>query len=111
MSRYRGRKIYRTKNSLYAKELKEKGLRYFRYYETPKFKELTAQQKVSMDIISHAWKSGDRFYKLAHQYYGDAELWWIIARFNNKPTEGHVQLGENIRIPTPLDRIRELYGV
>ena len=110
MSRYNRRKIYRTKNALYKKELKERGLNFFRYYETPKMKEATAQEISDLQLVPHSWGLGDHFYKLAHRYYGDAELWWIIARFNKRPTEGHVKNGDIINIPTPLSRIREIYG-
>ena len=39
------------------------------------------------------WKLGDRFYKLADQYYGDPTLWWIIAWYNRMPTESHAEGG------------------
>ena len=45
------------------------------------------------------WKRGSRFYKLASEYYGTPELWWVIAWFNGKPTEHHVELGEVIQVP------------
>ena len=35
------------------------------------------------DIIING-KFGQRFDQLAFQYYGDQELWWIIARANNQ---------------------------
>jgi hypothetical protein len=52
--------------------------------------------------VEHIWVVGDKFYKLADRYYGDSRDWWIIAKFNNKPTESHVKIGETLLIPTPV---------
>lgn len=35
------------------------------------------------DDIYVATESGDRLDTLAHQFYGDSTLWWIIASANN----------------------------
>jgi hypothetical protein len=51
----------------------------------------------------HIWKTGDRYYKLAAAYYGRPQLWWVIALYNQKPTEGHLKRGDVIKIPTSLD--------
>jgi len=53
----------------------------------------------------HVWKTGDRFYKLADTYYGNPEYWWVIARYNQTPTEGHLRAGSVIIIPTPINRV------
>ena len=47
---------------------------------------------------------GDRMFKFAHDVYGDADYWWIIAWFNNKPTDAHCEIGEVLYIPLPLNR-------
>ena len=43
-------------------------------------------------------------YKFAHEIYDNADYWWIIAWFNNKPTDAHCKIGEVLYIPLPLDR-------
>ena len=53
----------------------------------------------------YIWGVGDRYFKLAHRFYGDSKLWWVIAWFNKKPTESHVDVGDLILIPTDLDQI------
>ena len=64
-----------------------------------------------VEQVSHVWSVGDRFYKLAHKYYGDSKMWWVIARFNSKPTEAHLNLGDVIAIPVPLtDALRIMRG-
>jgi len=110
-SRYQVRAIYVTKNPLYAKDLKARGLNQFRFYETPRFTQPTAFEKSEFENVGHVWNLGDRYYKLAHEHYGDSELWWKIAWYNNKPTEAHVKIGEVINIPTPLWKVRAAYRV
>lgn len=58
------------------------------------------------DEINHSkeiYKTGDKLYKFAFKYYGDVDLWWIIAWYNNKPTDAHFKLGDVVYIPTELD--------
>ena len=57
------------------------------------------------------WSEGDRYYKLAQHFYGDSAHWWIIAWFNKKPTEGHINFGDLIYVPLPLERVISYYGV
>ena len=73
-------------------------------YSTPANVRLTAAQKRTITEVGHIWKTGDRYYKLAERYYGRPQYWWAIALYNNKPTEGHIKLGDTIRIPLPLEK-------
>jgi nucleoid-associated protein YgaU len=72
-------------------------------YATPSFQRLSATQRRTLSEIKHVWKTGDRYYKLAATYYGRPELWWAIALYNNKPTEGQIFLGDTIRVPMPIE--------
>lgn len=51
--------------------------------------------------------SGDRLDLIAHEYYGDASLWWIIDAANPGITKGtlHLRPGLQLRIPTDPNRI------
>ena len=73
-------------------------------YSTPTNIRLTAAQRRTITDVKHIWKTGDRYYKLADHYYGRPQYWWVIALYNNKPTEGHVRLGDMIRVPLPLEK-------
>ena len=42
------------------------------------------------------------FWKISNDFYGSPEHWYIIARFNNTPTEAHVKIGDTIKIPISL---------
>ena len=46
-------------------------------------------------VVSQA---GDRFDKLAHQFYGEPELWWFIAKANNMKFN-NIPAGTKLRIP------------
>lgn len=48
---------------------------------------------------------GDSLSKIAHEYYGDARLWWLLAWFNAKPTDFHCKVGDIIEIPFPLEEV------
>ncbi len=63
------------------------------------------QDTKKFETISHIWGVGDRYFKLANRYYGDPELWWVIAFFNQKPTEFDIKAGDIIFIPTPLETV------
>ena len=73
-------------------------------YSTPTNIRLTAAQRHTITDVKHVWRTGDRYYKLADHYYGRPQYWWVIALYNNKPTEGHVRLGDMIRVPLPLEK-------
>ncbi len=48
----------------------------------------------------------DRLENLAHRYYGDSKLWWVIA-LANKIRDGSYSLkpDEKIRIPSNIQNI------
>ena len=101
--RYYNQSVYENENDAYRRYLKKRGMKSIRQFDTPKFKHPTAEDMQNFQRIPHVWTSADRYYRLAHEYYGDSTKWWVIALFNQKPTEFHVKLGETVFIPTPLD--------
>ena len=92
---------YRTKNINQKINLNKK-----RYYLNVKYPEIP----LSFDDIYVTTTSGDRLDNLAHQFYQDVDLWWIITianpdvirrdSFNLKP-------GIEIRIPQDIEIILE----
>lgn len=58
-----------------------------------------------VNYVTHVFSVGDRLSKLAHEHYGDARLWWVLAWFNGKPTDYHCKIGDIIRIPFPLEEV------
>ena len=107
--RYENRTIYTHSDPMYKDLLKDRRLKRISHYNTPTFKDLSEDEIASLNIVSHIWKVGDRFYKLAEEYYDDVTLWWVIAWFNHTPTESHMRLGEVLYIPLPLYAVLNYY--
>lgn len=54
---------------------------------------------------------GDRLDRLAHKYYKDSSLWWIIAEANNiGKGDLVVPIGIQIRIPSQTSSILRAYN-
>lgn len=72
------------------------GTRYYRtnvYPDIPRFMSDTY-------VIS---QSGDRYDRLALQYYSDPSLWWIIASANPQYIDGGCNIPEGVQIRIPGD--------
>jgi nucleoid-associated protein YgaU len=105
-TRYLNQKVFRNAKAAWKRYLKKtRGMPHVDQYSTAKFKFPSDGEIQNFSTIRHIWGTGDRYYKLANQYYGDPELWWIIAFYNQKPTEFHLSLGDVVFIPTPLETV------
>ena len=102
MSRYTGRKKGKNDTEMYEDVLEARGVKQIVQYTTPalKFPEPDVLRRIRTK--EYIWQQGDKFWRLASQHYGDPKLWWLIAQFNQKPTEHHVAIGETIKIPIDL---------
>jgi len=108
-SRYDNRMTAINHNPMYRSLMKKRGAKFIRQYKTPLTHFPTDREMEDINEVDYIWAIGDRFFKLADQYYGDATLWWIIAWYNQTPTESHVSTGQVIQIPIPLDAILPIY--
>ncbi len=99
-----------TNSSRYYAPLR-RGHKSLTHYATAKLRNPSALQRSQVDSISYIWSYGDRFYKLAQQYYDDAEFWWVIAWYNGTPTEAHLPLGSRIAIPTDIQQVLRVLGI
>lgn len=111
ISRYRGNGLVINEDSQYKELFRARGIDQVILFSFRKFKKLRYKDLTGVTLENYRWKSTDRFYKLSEQYYGDLVYWWIIASFNNTPLETDVKIGQNILIPTPLDRILEILDI
>lgn len=105
INRYNFRQISKNDTELYENFLRERNVKFINHYETAAFSNIAQEQVERLQITRHIWSTGDKFYKLANTYYGDPKDWWIIAQFNNKPTESHINIGDIILIPKPLNLV------
>ena len=108
-SRNDRRVILKNNHPLYKEKMEEKNLNFIRQVSKLKLNKINQNDLIGMTIIDHVWTTGDKLYKLAHKYYGDVNLWWILAWFNNKPTDGHLKLGDVVHVPTQLEKVLYLY--
>lgn len=110
-SRYDNRMVATNDNRLYKEMFRERKINFIKQFATPNMKYPSADEISRLETIAHTWTVGDRYYKLAFEYYGDSEMWWIIAWYNQKPTESHVENGETVFIPLPLDKILQFLEI
>ena len=85
----------------YIKE-KRKGRK--KFYKTIKYPEIP----ISINDLYVSTVKGDRLDLLAHQYYKDVDLWWVISTANpDVIRRDSFSLGEGleIRIPSDLEQI------
>tara|TARA_Y100000034_G_C6728077_1_gene322417 strand:+ start:173 stop:505 length:333 start_codon:yes stop_codon:yes gene_type:complete len=108
--RYTKNRIFQNRNASYKRYLKPRGMKEIMQYSTSKFRHPGLQDLQNFDRVSYIWKTGDKYYKLADEYYHDSTKWWVIALYNQKPTEAHVKAGEVVYIPTPLDSVLYYMG-
>ena len=99
MSRYINDKTQINSSEYYEPLRKERGVKQIKQYATVLMHQPTVSQRRGLLTTPYIWTYGDRFYQLAHQYYGDARLWWIIAWYDGTPTEADIKPGKTIRIP------------
>tara|TARA_Y100000034_G_scaffold133713_1_gene200025 strand:+ start:1048 stop:1386 length:339 start_codon:yes stop_codon:yes gene_type:complete len=108
-SRYDDRTVFNNGDEIYFHLLEERGLKHIVQYESAIFEKLEPANVARLSVTHKIWTIGDRLYKIAAQHYGDAKYWWIVARFNGKPTESHFRVGDVVAIPGPPDIIIDLY--
>jgi len=110
MSRYRKTDSFLNDDQLYESHFKQRRLGGIFQYETAFFPKITDEEYEDTDSILHIWKVGDRYTKLSQIYYKDPQYWWVIALYNQRPTESHVSVGDEIYVPTPLETALEIVG-
>lgn len=63
-----------------------------------------------VDTIEHILHAGERLDILASTYYGDEELWWIIALANRIHDPFSLTVGSRLRIPSDARQILDKVG-
>ena len=110
-SRYESADIIVNSSKIYSNVFKDRGVKQIRQFGTKSLNFPTQEQLQELDVVGHTWRYGDRFFRLAHVHYGDPKLWWVIAFFNQMPTETTLKFGQLVFIPHPLERLLNIYGV
>jgi len=107
MSRYNSRNVLFNDQKIYEEFFKDRNIKakFIQHFESPSMRHPTVEEIADMTLKTHMWTTGDRYFKLANEHYGNPELWWVIAWFNRRPTESHIELGDIIEIPFPLNQV------
>ena len=111
MSRYGSSNITNNDSDFYSPLAEKRGLKAIQHFQTVVIHNPQIFERMQIRTNSHVWKYGDRYYKLANTYYGDPQLWWIIAWYNGYPTEVNVKVGDVLEIPLNFEQIIEVLGV
>jgi hypothetical protein len=110
MSRYKNSKTKENESPSTKIQRQRRGDKEFiRHFETSRLP-TPSKALSSLDVVAHVWSVGDRFYKLAQKHYGDPKLWWVIAWYNQKPTEGHVTGGDTVLVPRNITELLSSMG-
>ena len=107
--RYNNRSVITNEEEAYQELMEDHGQKKIIHYSSPTMNYLTPEQRRGLINEKYIWNVGDRYWKLASQYYKDPSLWWLIAWYNRKPTESFLRLGDPVIIPLPLERVLKLY--
>ena len=108
MARYKKTRIAVNDSFKDDKLFQKRNLQSVQQYVTPKFRNPTDDEIDSLEFYTHIWVNGDRFFKLAQKFYSDHRYWYIISLFNRIPSEGQVNIGDEIKIPVDLARAIEV---
>lgn len=103
MPKYLGRNTYLNSEDSHKDLLDDRGVESVEHYLTF----ILNNENYSMDYptYEYVWKKGDRLFKVAYEYYGEMKYWFIIALWNNKPTDAHFKAGDVIEIPSSPQKI------
>jgi len=63
----------------YQEIFDERGVKYIIQIASPHMTYPTSSEIAEMDMLNHVWSHGDRFYKLAHKYYNNAQYWFCTG--------------------------------
>ncbi len=111
-NRYDGREIFHNAHPMYRKKFMDRrGAPIVKQYTSPTFTYPDVADMADLTLQPHVWKMGDRLYKLSYTYYETAEMGWVIALFNQRPTESHCKLGDVLYIPRPLETVMNYLGI
>jgi len=109
--RTRKQSTIKDESEYYSPLRSKRGVKSISHYKTPVLKNPTVSERGSLTKVTHIWKYGDRLYKLADQFYGDSQYWWVIAWYNGVSTEAQIKIGKTLYIPTNIEDALDVLGV
>jgi len=110
ISRLQNRQEIDNTHLIYDSFRKDRNLKKIVHIDTQRIRFPTKEEMKTLNVVTKAWGVGDRYEKLAAEYYKDPELWWVIAAFNRKPAEFLIEPGDIISVPLPLEYVLDYMG-
>jgi len=99
-------KISTRKTSEQIKDLLQtRDLDSIKIIDTLYLRPFSSEERARLQIQTVVWQRSTRLFKLAHHFYGDSRLWWVIGWFNQSPTDADYSPGDIVYIPFPLEEI------
>ena len=113
ITRYNRRKtiVNNADNYVYSDIFRNRNVSSVRQFKIAELRDLTMGEILTLQIETRVWGTGEKYFKLADEFYGDAEYWWILAWYNRKPLESDIKAGEVVEIPTPLELVLEYLDI
>jgi len=105
MSRFGNRRLLQNDLEEYSEFFRDRDVKQITHFGTGVLRYPSIAHITTLQSIKRVWAVGDRYYKLAAEYYGNPRLWWVIAQYNMMPTEADVRMGDIIYIPLPLEKV------
>lgn len=111
IDRYNLNNVFINKDDLYESFRIDRDVKIIKQFSTVEYSRPDDSEYSKIKTVKHIWAVGDKYYKLANEYYGDPKDWWLIARFNSRPTEAHNKIGDIILIPTRIEEVKRLFKI
>jgi hypothetical protein len=109
MPRHGSEDLIRNEEELYEEFFEERGVKRITHYKTPRWSRLTPKVRSQFIREKYVWKLGDSYWKLANEFYGNSKFWWVLAWYNQAPTEGHMKVGNTLYVPRPIAKVLSFF--
>jgi len=112
-TRYNKRRVFTNKsfNYKFSEIFRKRGLTALTQFKSAHLKYPAVSQIEELNTQSIIWTVGQKYFKLAAEYYGDPAYWWVIAWYNQQPLEANIKGGDIIEVPQPLELILDFLDI
>lgn len=111
VSRYSQTNTFFNGSENISQKAAKKDLRAIKQYETFQLRYPSPNEMRELEYKTQYWRINDKLYNLAYEYYGNPEMWWVIAWYNQKPGDFMFKQGDVVYIPFPLSSVLAYFGL
>lgn len=109
-NRYKLTPIMENTSKKYEEIFQEKNVSKIYHLTTNSFADISNDINL-FDYTYHIWTANDKLTILAHRYYNDTRLWFLIALVNKVPNDFYLNVGDRLIIPFPVEKVLSYYGL